>query len=64
MARSDFIENNVPGKVVLPSEVTNMPANSVVLVAYKNSFVAMRTTLASEFRWYCREALVPPDAKV
>ena len=60
----DFIENNVPGEVVFTSKVTDIPSNPVVLVAHENSFIATRTTLGSEFRWYCRKALAPPDAKV
>jgi hypothetical protein len=64
VARSGFIENNIPRKVVLPGEVANMPAYSIVLISYEDSFISTRTTFSAKLRWDRREALAPPYAEV
>ena len=64
MARSSFIENHIPGKMIFAGQVTYAPANSVVLVANKNGFVATRTSFRPEFRRYSGKALAPPYAEM
>ena len=64
MSWSSFIEYDVPGEVILPREVTDSPAQSVLFVAYEDSFISARTAFGTELRRDGREALAPPYPKV
>ena len=64
MTGNGFIEDDVTREVIFAGQVADTPANSVVFIAYKDGFIATRTTFCSEFRRDRGEALAPPYVKM
>ena len=64
MSRDIFIKDDVPREEILPSQVTNAPADVVFFIAYKYCFITAGTAFCPELGRDRREALAPPDTKV